>query len=206
MKIKRLIVPALAVLLCAMVTACGSKKTDSAETVELNAITVDQVLADPDSFVGDTIVLEGVCSHLCRQGGKKAFVVGSADSLMLRCEAFPLMGNAFPKDVVHRPITVTGIVREQRIDEDAIVAMEAQNEERLQKIAETSGEDSAKRAAAAENGCETERAAQGQQDIITFADRMADYRAKIAVRQEKEGKPYLSYYYLDAISYEVLPD
>lgn len=203
---KKLIMPAATVLFCAMVTACGSNKADNASTIDAETITVDEVLANPGSFVGDTIVLEGVCSHLCRQGGKKAFVVGSADSLMLRCEAFPLMGSPFPQEVVHRPIAVAGIVREQRIDEEAIVAMEVQNAERLQQIAETSGEESAQRAASAESGCATERTAQGQHDIITFADRMADYRARIAVRNEKEGKPYLSYYYVDAISYEVLPE
>lgn len=201
-----MIAPVLTGLLCVAVSACGSRKTDDSASADVEIITVDQVLADPDSFVGDTVVLEGVCSHLCRQGGKKAFVVGSADSLMLRCEAYPLMGTPFPKEVMHHPIVVTGIVREQRIDENAIQTMEAQNSERLQQIAETSGEESAKRAAAAESGCDTERAAQGQQDIVTFDDRMADYRARIAARQEKEGKPYLSYYYLDAISYKVMPE
>ncbi len=30
---------------------------------------------------------------------------------------------------------------------------------------------------------------------------MADYRAKIAARQEAEGKDYLSFYYIEALSY-----
>ena len=34
---------------------------------------------------------------------------------------------------------------------------------------------------------------------------MADYRAKIAARSEAEGKNYLSFYYLEAISYSI-PD
>lgn len=32
---------------------------------------------------------------------------------------------------------------------------------------------------------------------------MADYRAKIAARAEAEGKDYLSFYYIKAISYTV---
>lgn len=54
------------------VTSCGgSKQTDSAEH-EIAALSVDSVLADPDSFVGDTVTVEGVCSHLCKHGGKKS--------------------------------------------------------------------------------------------------------------------------------------
>lgn len=188
--------------------SCGgnSQKATEENQEEVASVSVDEVLANPDAMVGDTIVLEGVCSHLCRHGGRKAFVAGSADSLMLRCEAFPLMGQPFPKTTVHHPIQVTGIVREQRIDEAAIVAMEKQNAERLDNIAQEQGEESAELASRAASGCDTERAAQGQKDIETFADRMADYRARIAARQEKEGKPYLSFYYLDAISYKTLEE
>ena len=188
--------------------SCGgnSQKTADVESTDIAAISVDEVLANPDAIVGDTIVIEGVCSHLCRHGGRKAFVAGSADSLMLRCEAYPLMGQPFPKSTVHHPIQVTGILREQRIDEAAVVEMEKQNAERLDYIAREQGDESAEIASRAESGCDTERAAQGQKDLTTFNDRMADYRARIAARQEKEGKPYLSFYYLDAISYQSLEE
>ena len=162
--------------------SCGgnAQKSDSSEAVDIASISVDEVLANPDAIVGDTIVVEGVCSHLCRHGGRKAFVAGSADSLMLRCEAFPLMGEPFPKTTVHRPIQVTGILREQRIDEAAEIASRG------------------------ESGCDTERAAQGQKDLNTFKERMDDYRARIAAREAAEGKAYLSFYYMDAISFETL--
>ena len=188
--------------------SCGgnAQKSDSSEAVDIAAISVDEVLANPDAIVGDTIVIEGVCSHLCRHGGRKAFVAGSADSLMLRCEAFPLMGEPFPKTTVHRPIQVTGILREQRIDEAAVVEMEKQNAERLEYVAREQGDEAAEIASRGESGCDTERAAQGQKDLKAFNDRMADYRTRIAARQAEEGKPYLSFYYLDAISYKTLDE
>ena len=55
-----------------------------------------------------------------------------------------------------------------------------------------------------EVGCESEKAAQGQSEINTFAARMKDYRNKIAERQAKEGKAYLSFYHIDAESYEIV--
>lgn len=187
--------------------SCGGNTTSSdKEANETSAITVDEVMADPDALVGDTIIIEGVCSHLCAHGGRKAFVAGSADSLVLRCEAFPLMGEAFPASTVHRPIQVTGILREQRIDEEAIKKMEENNARRLENVANSQGKESAERAAQAASGCDTERAAQGQKDLTTFDERMADYRSRIAARKEKEGKPYLSFYYVDAISYRTLEE
>lgn len=38
--------------------------------------TIDEVYAAADSLVGDTISFEGVCTHLCKHGGRKAFLVG----------------------------------------------------------------------------------------------------------------------------------
>lgn len=45
--------------------------------------------------------------------------------------------------------------------------------------------------------------AQGQQNVNTFADRMKDYRDRIADRKTKEGKDYLSFYHLETESYEI---
>ncbi len=38
--------------------------------------TIDEVYAQADSLQGDTISFEGVCTHLCKHGGRKAFLVG----------------------------------------------------------------------------------------------------------------------------------
>lgn len=192
----------LLAVLCLAMVSCGGASNSASTDDAAGAISIDQLLADAENLVGDTIEIEGVCSHLCRHGGRKAFVVGSADSVLIRCEAFPLMGEPFPKSTIHQPIRVKGVVCEERIDEAAIQNMIRQYEE-AQKAAAEAGEESQ---AEVESGCATERAAQGQKNLTAFDDRIADYRAKIAARQEKEGKPYLSFYCLQAISYEILPE
>lgn len=193
------------VVVAFLATACGGNKNQQSASDEISdALTVDQVFETPDQYVGDTITLEGICSHLCSQGGKKAFLQGNADNVQIRCEAFPLMGQAFPKSTIHHPMRVTGIFREQRIDNDVVTEMEREFNERIRKIAEQQGDESAQRAANASVGCDTERAAQGQQDLNTFKERMDDYRTRIAARQAAEGKAYLSFYYMDAISFETL--
>ncbi|MDE6367734.1 MAG: hypothetical protein K2K94_00680 [Muribaculaceae bacterium] len=197
----------LATVVALITSACGSKKQHYDATNEISeAITVDQVFETPEKYVGDTITIEGICSHLCTQGGRKAFIQGNADNIQIRCEAFPLMGQPFPKNTIHHPLTVTGILREQRIDNDVVAEMEREFNERINQIAEERGEESAQRAANASVGCDTERAAQGQQDLTTFKERMDDYRARIAAREAAEGKAYLSFYYIDAMSFEILED
>lgn len=183
-------------------TSCGNQTFQSeseTQSVETETLSVDDVFANSDSLVGDTIEIEGVCSYLCRHGGAKAFVVGSADSLIIRCEAFPLMGKPFDTTATHHPIRVRGILREQRIDETSILAMEKQQAELLEN-AQQQG------TSHVEGACETERAAQGQKDIENFYDRMANYRSRIEARKNKEGKAYLSFYYIDALSYETLAE
>lgn len=187
-------------MVAAVMASCSS--SSKSENAEDKTISVDQLLADASDLVGDTVTVEGVCSHLCKHGGRKAFLVGSADSVMIRCEAFPAMGEPFPKSVIRHPLAVKGVVREERIDEEAVASMEAQYAESLKTQADSVKENGASH----ENGCSTEKAAKGQKGLTTFEERMADYRAKIAAREAAEGKPYLSFYYLEAISYEELPE
>lgn len=183
---------ACAALFCLLITSCSANKDAKTEIEEQNAVTVDYVLNNAEKLVGDTIEIEGECSHLCKHGGRKAFIASAKDDRTLRAEAKGEFG-AFPKEAIHQVIRVKGVVVEDRIDEASIQNMEAQ----YGKLQEVHGEN-------VEVGCDAEKAAQGQSEINTFAARMKDYRTKIAERQAKEGKAYLSFYHVDASSYEIL--
>ena len=67
--------------------SCGSKADSGQAAVADEALTVDNVLGNAEKYVGDTIVVEGECSHLCKHGGRKAFLVRAKDDRMLRAEA-----------------------------------------------------------------------------------------------------------------------
>ena len=156
--------------------------------VEVAPLSVDSVMAEASQLVGDTIGVEGLCSHLCKHGGTKAFLVGADTTEVLRCQATAEMGGAFAPDCIGDTLVVKGVVRENRIGEAEVAAMEARQ----------AAADSAQQA---HEACATEKRAQGQDSIDTFAARMADYRARIADRQAAEGKDYLSFYYIEALSY-----
>ncbi len=165
----------------------------SATQPEQNAtLCVDSLMTEAPALLGDTVTVEGLCSHLCSHGGRKAFLAGTDTTVILRCEATAEMGGAFGPDCAGKTIEVRGIVRENRINEEQIAQME-----KMYAAADT--------ATKTHEACATDKKAQGQDSIDSFEARMADYRAKIAARSEAEGKNYLSFYYLEAISYSI-PD
>lgn len=194
-------------LVAVAVSSCNNKSASAkGEEIAEAAISVDSIFVNPDAIVGDTVIVEGVCSHLCKHGGKKAFLLGSDDNVIIRCESTPNMGGYFPQETIHKALRVKGILRETRIDEQAVSLMEQQHADQVEQLASQLDADQLEDVANNPGGCDTERKAQGQAEIASFAERMADYRAKIAERQQKEGKPYLSTYYIESLEYEILPE
>ena len=174
--------------------SCGddsnkSKEQASAEEVTTAALEVDQVLADPDSLVGDTIEIEGICTHICKHGGGKIFLMGSDDTKTLRIEAGEPIGS-FPQETVNSIVRVTGVLVEDRINEDYLAQWEAQIADQAK---ETQGE----------GGCAADMKANAEAEANSVRERIANFRSRIAERTEKEGKPYVSLYHMEGLSYEI---
>lgn len=174
--------------------SCGdnsnkNKEQASAEKMTPTALEVDQVLADPDSLVGDTIKVEGICTHICKHGGGKIFLMGSDDTKTLRVEAGESIGS-FPQETVNSIVRVTGVLVEDRIDEDYLAQWEAQ-------IADQAKE------AQGEGGCAADMKANAEAEANSVRERIANFPSRIAERTEKEGKPYVSLYHMEGLSYEI---
>jgi len=84
-------------------TAC-QKQAQVAETV----YSIDEVYAQTDSLAGDTICFQGICAHLCKHGGRKAFLMGSDESRILRVEGASA-GN-FAPECVNNIVRVRGVL------------------------------------------------------------------------------------------------
>lgn len=194
---KHILLRALAVALacgaCASVSCGGNAstkaKTRQTEVARPAALEIDELLASADSLAGKTVTIEGVCTHTCRHGARKIFLMGSDDTQTVRVESGEL--GSFDPQCVNRIVRVTGTLDEQRVDEAYLAAWEEQTK------AQT-GE----RHGTTEAGCDAEKAAR-QETGATVAERIADFRAKIAARKAVEGKDYLSFYYVTATSYEI---
>jgi hypothetical protein len=85
-------------------TAC-QKQAQVTETV----YTVGDVLAQGDSLAGDTVLVEGYCMHLCKHGGRKAFLNGGEQGVFLRCNAVDF--EAFAPECLNNNLRVRGVVQ-----------------------------------------------------------------------------------------------
>ena len=88
-------------------TAC--QKAEVAPTV----YSVDEVYVQGDSLVGDTIYVEGNCLHLCKHGGKKAFLQSSEEGEFIRANAVEF--DAFAGECINNKVRVYGILRAMEI-------------------------------------------------------------------------------------------
>ena len=194
MKTKKLSI-AIALLAVAVIgTSCGNKQQKSSpdtttEQTTSSALEIDSLLANAENLAEKEVTIEGVCTHTCKHGAKKIFLMGSDDTQVIRVEAGTL--GAFDPKCVNSIVRDTGTLKEQRIDEAYLQNWEAQLKA---QAAEKHG--------TGEAGCDTEKKARGE-TANTPEARIADFRAKIADRKASSGKEYLSFYFMEANSYEV---
>ncbi|WP_373825252.1 hypothetical protein [Bacteroides heparinolyticus] len=193
MKTKKLFMTAIAATALTL-TACGNKvrNADNVTTTEQTAgvLEVDSLLMRAEALTNQEVTIEGVCTHACKHGATKIFLMGSDDTQTIRVEAGEL--GSFDTKCVNSIVRVKGTLMEQRVDEAYLQKWESQLKE---ASAQKHGEQG-------EGGCSTEKKARGE-TANTPEARIADFRAKIADRQAKEGKAYLSFYYMQASSYEI---
>jgi|GEM_PF-759406 len=189
MKIKSLIILAVSAL---VMTACGNNQNNKAaeETAAPIAITIDSLYVNGEALVGELIEIEGVCSHICSHSASKIFLLGETNPKALRVEAAEL--GSFAQECVNSVVKVQGMLREERIDEAYLQSWE-------QRIADKSAEQHGN----GEGGCDTEKSARGE-TANSDEGRIADFRARIAERQQAEGKDYLSFYFVEAEAYEIV--
>lgn len=107
------IIGALAVA-TAGITGCSKSNQQEAEVTEAEAVEVlpvDSIAANMAAYAGDTVTVSGYCSHLCKHGGKKAFLVNADTTVTLMCVAdASLEGGAFAPDCPGKELTVVGVV------------------------------------------------------------------------------------------------
>ena len=189
MKLKNLFILAISAIVFA---SCGSKTNESKNEVVENvssALSVDDLLLNADSLANEEILFEGICTHTCKHGATKIFLMGSDDTKTIRVEAASL--GSFDQKCINSIVSIRGILRGERVDEAYLQRWEAASAVQSEQHGET------------EAGCDTEKAARGETGN-SVAERIADFRAKIAARKEASGKEYLSFYYVEALAYEIL--
>lgn len=181
-------------LLGLAVVSCGNStntKKSEKQTADTAAVMdIDALFANADSLANQVVEIEGICTHTCKHGATKIFLMGSDDTKTIRVEAASL--GSFDRKCVNSIVKVKGILCEQRIDEAY-----------LQQWEQLAVENAQKQHGETEAGCDSEKKARGETGN-TVAERIADFRAKIAARKEAENKEYLSFYFVEAQAYEIV--
>lgn len=192
MKIQHVTVAVAFAALALAGMSCGNKSKNASSDITSEqvsaAMEIDSLLANAEALTDKEVTIEGVCTHTCKHGATKIFLMGSDDTKTIRVEACEL--GSFDTKCVNSLVQVKGILKEDRIDEAYLQAWEA----RLKEAGEQHGE--------GEAGCDTEKKARGE-TANTPEARIANFRTKIAARQAETGKAYLSFYHVDALSYEI---
>lgn len=195
MKKHFLAILAISAFLGGTAVSCGSSSSNSKTTTaaaQNKGMEVDSVLKNADKLVGQTVVLEGVCTHICQHGGGKIFLMGSDDTQTIRIDAGQKIGS-FSPETVNSLVRIQGTVQEERIDEAFLNQWESQIKA---QVTERHGEGGA--------GCESDQKARGEAPAGSIEERIANFRKRIAERKVNEGKDYLSFYSITADNYEIL--
>lgn len=114
MKLKFLTLICLFAVMAAAVSC--SKATDEATTDEapqITAMSVDALMANPKAFANETIAVEGLCQHICKHGGTKAFIVNpdttAQSENVVFCVATDQIDGAFSPEAPGKLITAVGL-------------------------------------------------------------------------------------------------
>lgn len=178
------------------IASCSSKtkseQSVGVQTQSAEVLTVAQLLEKAPLLIDEEVSVEGLCTHICKHGGAKIFLMGDNDKQIIRVEADQKLAK-FSPETLNAMVRVNGKLTEDRIDEAY-----------LQNWEEEIKAQSAKQHGEGEAGCATEKAARNEAPANTDQQRIDNFRTQIKERNQKEGKNYLSFYHIVADSYEII--
>lgn len=170
---KRILLPIFAVSL--LLGACNNQKASKSEALPVD---LTEVKSKAPELIGKLISLEGMVVHVCRESGKRLFL-GDNSFKVLATNQVP----TFKVEWEGSDVTITGYLKEDRIDETYLANWEKELEEgsKVQMKEET-------------HTYEAESKGLDESAIKTQYDQIKGYREEIAAGD----KGYLSFYSLEA--------
>lgn len=164
--------------------SCGNnpQKADTPVEAEKEAVklTISELLENPDKYVDQKIIVSGTVDHVCKNGGKKMFILGINPDNRLKITTGEDI-SVFEVDLEGSDVTVEGIFTELRIDEEYLIKLEAELSKEKEEHAEHNhdGEHS------------------GDEEHAEGSDQITSLRNKI----KESGKNHISQYSVKCISF-----
>lgn len=171
---------------------CDSKKECKDAKTYAN---LDEMLKDADNMVGKPVTFTGRVNHVCSHSGRRCFVMGEDPKTKIRVEAKGEFGK-FDKSVVNQNVTFTGVLQENRIDEeylakweDGLKKREAENAKKEEEHDHAEGEAHEHEH---DHGSEDRACRAGYAKIETLRNKI-----------KESGKGYYSVYFVDGMKYVI---
>lgn len=186
-----------------VMTSCSSCSSEPSHNIVVtDCISVNKVLANAPELVDSIIEINGQCAHICDYTSYTAYIMG-ADSALIRCVATPGIGGFFPDSLEKKEVIFTGMFRDQHLNIEGILNLDEQYKMHVQILRDYNIDDETQMLDS-HRRCEYERKYRGQEGVVFFDESTQNYRERIEKRIAEEGKDYLTFYYLEVNSYQIV--
>lgn len=172
--------------------ACGNQtgekaKNEESATSEVKVMQAHDLLKQAADYVDKEVQVEGTVVHVCQHGGKRMFIKSEMDTTDTRLKITTGEDiSAFKAEDEGSKVVVTGILKEERIDEEYLSKWE-------EEVMAEAGEDHRIHDGKHGEG-ETHDDHSADEDLA----KIENYRNQIA----ESDKDYLAFYSIEAKSYK----
>ena len=116
------------VLSFALVSCSGNGK--QAEVAQDKTFELDNLMLLADQKINDTLTVVGYVTHTCKHSGKKCFIVGESQGISMQILAGGEI-ESFDAELVGSKLSVTGVIKEYHLSQEAIAEDEKSVQERI---------------------------------------------------------------------------
>ena len=170
------------------ITKNETEQNTTVDPEEIAVVDLSEFSGQAENLVGKTIVITGIVDHVCKHGGQKMVIVSKDTDKRLKIFTGENMA-AFNTDLEGENVMVTGIVEEERVDEDYLRDWEQEvlggTETEPDKLHTGQGHENEEKN---DNSAELEQI------------------NKLRKRLQESGKDHLSFYSLVCQEYKVVDD
>jgi len=202
----------------------GTEQEISSELVTLAIVSFDD---QAGNYVGKEVQISGLVNHTCKHGGKRMFLIDTETEQTVKIETGENIAS-FDAELEGSEVLVTGIINELIIDEAYLLEWEAEIAEEMNNPTEevhehAEGEEGHEHAegeeghehAEGEEGHEHTEGEEGHEhaggglgekadmgEHVSGLEKIENFRTQI----KESGTDHLSFYSIECISFEVLPE
>lgn len=128
-----------ALTLLSVLVSCTQSNTSQTDKIKDVVFEVPELLAVAMDSLDKKIQISGLVTHVCSHSGRRCFIEDTTGEHSIKIEASETLGQ-FSRELMGQQITVTGVVKENRLTAEYINEWETEVNEKSIAEAENEGE------------------------------------------------------------------